>query len=87
MDVISMIVWLSLAAVPLAVLSAWLVGAGNRPLASLMLGRDEWRRSQTAWPIGVQEDDAVSWRFRDPGQPNSDSAPQTERLRPTVRVR
>jgi hypothetical protein len=87
MDMISMIVWLSLAAVPLAVLSAWLVGTGNRPLASLMLGRDEWRRSQTAWPIGVQEDDDVSWRFRDPGQPNVESEPETERLRPTLRVR
>jgi hypothetical protein len=87
MDMISVIVWLSLAAVPLAVLSAWLAGTGNRPLASLMLGRDEWRRSQTAWPIGVQEDDDVSWRFGDPAQPNAESEPKTERLRPTLRVR
>jgi hypothetical protein len=87
MDMIFMIVWLSLAAVPLAVLSAWLVGAGNRPLASLMLGRDEWRRSQTAWPIGVQEDDDVSWRFHDAGQPKADPEPKTERLRPTLHVR
>jgi hypothetical protein len=97
MDMIAMIVWLILAAVPLAVLSAWLVGAGNRPLASLMLGRDEWRRAQTAWPHGVQEDDDVTWRFRDPGHPPGEAGgpasgppsvmPATERLRPTVHVR
>jgi hypothetical protein len=97
MDMISMIVWLSLAAVPLAVASAWLAGAGNRPLATLMLGRDEWRRAQTAWPHGVQEDDNVSWHFRDPGQPPGESwgpasgprsvIPEMERVRPTLRVR
>jgi hypothetical protein len=95
MDMIWMIVWLSLAAVPLAVLSGWLVGPGSRPLATLMLGRDAWRRAEAAWPVGVQEDDDVSWHFGSAGKaPGSSGAPgppsikpETERIRPTLRVR
>jgi hypothetical protein len=95
MDMIWMIVWLSLAAVPLAVASGWLVGPGSRPLATLMLGRDAWRRSQAAWPVGVQEDDDVSWHFGGAGKAPvaSDASgppsiePETERVRPTLRVR
>ena len=95
MEMISVIVWLSLAAVPLAVLSGWLAGVGNRPLTALVLGRDAWRRSETAWPHGVQEEDEVSWRFGEAGSPpigsgESDppSAPlEVERVRPTLRVR
>jgi hypothetical protein len=95
MEMIWMIVGLSLAAVPLAVASGWLVGSGSRPLATLMLGRDAWRRSQTAWPVGVQEDDDVSWHFGGTGKAPvaSDASgppsiePETERVRPTLRVR
>jgi hypothetical protein len=95
MDMIWMIVWLSLAAVPLAVASGWLVGQGSRPLSTLMLGRDAWRRSQSAWPVGVQEDDDVSWHFGGPGRtPVSSNGseppsiePETERVRATLRVR
>ena len=95
MDVIWMMVWLSLPAVPFAVASGWLVGRGSRPLATLMLGRDAWRRSQTAWPVGVQEDDVVTWHFGGAGkaQASSDASgspsiePETERVRPTLRVR
>jgi hypothetical protein len=73
MDMISVIVWLSLAAVPLAVLSGWLAGAGNLPLAPLVLGRDAWRRSATAWPHGVQEDNEVTWRFVKANRPGAEA--------------
>jgi hypothetical protein len=101
MDIVSVIVWLSIAAIPLAVLPGWLAGAGNRPLATLVMGRDAWRRSEAAWPHGVQEDDQVTWQFREAGQtlgedrppdptdPSDRLAPalDVEPVRPTVRVR
>jgi hypothetical protein len=101
LDIVSVIAWLSIAAIPLAVLPGWLAGAGNRPLAALIMGRDGWRRSETAWPHGVQEDDEVTWQFRqvgrtlgddrppDPTDPSDRPAPalDVERVRPTLRVR
>jgi hypothetical protein len=99
MDMISVIFWLGLAAVPLAVLPGWLAGAGSQPLAALVLGREAWKRSATAWPRGVQEDDDVTWQFGDVAQsaeggdgPDSTTAPgaaplSVERVRPSLRVR
>jgi hypothetical protein len=95
MDLVSVIVWIGLAAAPFAVLSGWLAGSGNLPLTTLVLGRDAWRRSATAWPRGVQEDDEVTWRFGDtakpfaaPARPDPPSAPlEMERVRPILRVR
>jgi hypothetical protein len=95
MDIVSVIVWVGLAALPLAVLSGWLAGAGSQPLTALVLGREAWRRSATAWPLGVQEDDEVTWRFGDairtPADPDRAdppaAPPQVERVRPMLRVR
>jgi hypothetical protein len=92
---ISVIAWLSLAALPLAVLSGWLAGSGNRPLTALVVGREGWRRAETAWPHGVQEDDDVKWQFGGGGQETGGTAPPDapsaqlgiERVRPTLRVR
>jgi hypothetical protein len=98
MDVISVIAWLSIAAIPIAVLSGWLAGAGNRPLTALVMGRDGWRRSETAWPHGVQEDDEVTWQFTKVGRKLDEARPtdppdrpapalEVERVRPTLRIR
>jgi hypothetical protein len=95
MEMISVIAWVSLAALPLAVLSGWLAGSGNRPLTALVLGRDGWRRAETAWPHGVQEDDDVTWKFGQGGQEAGGTAPPdapsaqlgVERVRSTLRVR
>ncbi len=95
MDLISVIVWIGLAAVPIAVLSGWLAGAGNRPLTALVLGREGWRRSETAWPHGVQEDDDVTWQFAEPGRRLDEARPadppgptvSLERARPRLHLR
>jgi hypothetical protein len=93
---LSVIAWLGLAALPIAALSGWLAGTGSRPLTALVLGRDGWRRAETAWPHGVQEDDDVTWKFgHGGGQETGSTAPPdapsaqlgVERVRPTLRVR
>jgi hypothetical protein len=70
MDMISIIVWVGVAAVPLAVLSGWLIGPGQRPLGALIHGRDAWWRSTMPWPQGVQEEYDVRW-----GVPETDQSP------------
>lgn len=77
MDLISIILMGALAAVPLAVLSGWLIGPGERPLGGLINGREAWWRSTMPWPQGVQEDDDVRWRIPAREQLDPGSAAQS----------
>lgn len=67
MDMISAIVLLSLAAVPLAVLAGWFVGPGYSGLGSLVNrgDSDAWWRATMPLPQGIQEEDQVGWHVRD----------------------
>jgi hypothetical protein len=67
MNLILALVLLGLAATPLAVLLGWLDRRGSRPLGALLHGRDSegWWRATMPWPQGVQEDDEVTWTFRE----------------------
>ena len=58
-EVIVIVVGIGLAFAPVAALSGWLAGPGQRPLGALMHGRDTWWRSTMPWPQGVQEEDGV----------------------------
>lgn len=71
MDLIFALVLLGLAATPLALLSGWLAARGSRPLGSLVNGGDSetWWRSTMPWPVGVQEEDGLTWSFPDSRQP------------------
>lgn len=77
MDLITAFVLLGMAAAPLAVLSGWLAGRGSRPLGSLVNGGDSetWWRSTMPWPRGVQEEDDLTWSFRDTQPPPSRPSP------------
>ena len=44
-EVIVIVVGIGLAFAPVAALSGWLAGPGQRPLGALMHGRDTWWRS------------------------------------------
>jgi hypothetical protein len=92
MDLMFTIVLLSLAAAPLALLSGWLDRRESRPLGALVNGRDSesWWRATMPWPKGVQEEDELTWTFRDrqpPAAPPSkrwpgrDGADETDELR------
>jgi hypothetical protein len=67
MNLILALVLLSLAATPLALLLGWLDRRGSRELESLVNGRDSegWWRATMPWPRGVQEEDEVTWSFRE----------------------
>lgn len=67
MDLIFALVLLGLAATPLALLSGWLAARGSRPLGSLINSGDNetWWRSTMPWPVGVQEEDGLTWTFPD----------------------
>lgn len=80
MDLITALLLLSVAAAPLALLSGWLAGRGSRPLGSLVNGGDSetWWRATMPWPRGVQEEDDLTWSFRDT-QPTGN---QSSRSRP-----
>lgn len=71
MNVISALVLLGLAAMPLALLLGWLDRRGSRQLATLVNGRDSegWWRATMPWPTGVQEEDEVTWSFRSSQEP------------------
>jgi hypothetical protein len=70
-DLILALVLLSLAVAPLALLSGWLAGRGSRPLGALVNvgGSEGWWRSTMPWPRGVQEEDDLTWTFRESPQP------------------
>lgn len=98
MDMVSIILWVAVAAIPLAVLSGWLIGPGERPLGGLINGPDAWWRSTMPWPKGVQEEDDVRWRIPattllDPGSAAESmadlslGAPPTERVGSKVHLR
>jgi hypothetical protein len=93
MELISVLVWAALAALPLAVATGWLIGRGERELGALLQGRDTWWRSTMPWPRGVQEDDEVHWRLRRTGSREADprddpeGESSVERLNPEIRVR
>jgi len=76
MDVMLTIVLLSIAAAPLALLSGWFDRRGSQPLGALVNGRDSdgWWRATMPWPEGVQEDDDMTWNFRDNRQPAPSSS-------------
>lgn len=100
MDLITTLLLLSVAAAPLALLSGWLAGRGSRPLGSLVNGGDSetWWRSTMPWPRGVQEEDDLTWSFRDT-QPTANQSSRSKlgepdeirvepiHLRPQVRRR
>lgn len=100
MDLVTALVLLAAAAAPLAMLSGWLAGRGSRPLGSLVNGGDSetWWRSTMPWPRGVQEEDDLTWSFREkqpaatksfrppPDEPDEVRVEPTH-LRPTVRRR
>ncbi len=75
MNLILALVLLGLAATPLAILLGWLDRRGSRPLGALVHGRDSegWWRATMPWPRGVQEDDEVTWKFRESQQPTGRS--------------
>jgi hypothetical protein len=79
-DLITALLLLSVAAAPLALLSGWLAGRGSRPLGSLVNAGDSdtWWRSTMPWPRGVQEEDDLTWSFRD----TPPAATQSLRSRP-----
>jgi hypothetical protein len=79
-DLIFALVLLGLAATPLALLSAWLATRGSRPLGSLINGGDNqtWWRSTMPWPVGVQEEDGLTWSFPDSRQTTA-TAPRSKR--------
>ena len=85
-EVIVIVVGIGLAFAPVAALSGWLAGPGQRPLGALMHGRDTWWRSTMPWPQGVQEEDGVHWHVREPGGtttvPRDDGAPRRESRSP-----
>jgi len=91
-DLLAALVLISVAAAPLALLSGWLAGRGSRQLGSLVNGGDSetWWRSTMPWPRGVQEEDDLTWSFRDT-QPTPDQADEVKvepiLLRPRVRRR
>lgn len=100
MNLILALVLLSLAATPLAVLLGWLDRRGSRQLGSLVGGHDSegWWRATMPWPTGVQEEDGVTWSFREnlqPARETTRSEPddvnevrvQPTHLRPQVRRR
>jgi hypothetical protein len=95
MDLIFALALLSLAAMPLALLSGWFDRRESRPLGALVNGRDaeSWWRSTMPWPRGVQEEDDVTWSFRDrqPPGPRPDGPDEVWispiHLRPEVRRR
>lgn len=67
MEMISAIILISLAAVPLAVLAGWFVSPRHGELGSVVHGcdSDSWWRATMPWPHGVQEEDGVRWHLRD----------------------
>jgi hypothetical protein len=67
MEVIAAVVVIGLALGPIAAISGWLTGSGERPFGALMHGRDTWWRSTMPWPQGVQEEDSVHWHVRESG--------------------
>jgi len=71
MNLILAIVLVGLAATPLAILLGWLDRRGSRPLGALLHGRDSegWWRATMPWPRGVQEEDEVTWSFRESQPP------------------
>jgi hypothetical protein len=106
MDLISLLLWLGLAALavlPVAALSGWLVGPGQRSLGPLIQGHESWWRSTMPWPRGIQEEDGVAWHVAasppsavapGPSGPPSEEAAkpdechqETTRLEPSVRLR
>lgn len=87
MGLIDAIVPLTLAAVPIVLLSAWFVGRGDRGLESLTAGSSAggWWRSTMPLPHGVQEAVEVHWHFADreplpgaPAEPPEDAQPAIE---------
>jgi hypothetical protein len=76
-DLILALALLSLAVAPVALLSGWLAGRGSRPLGALVNagGSEGWWRLTMPWPRGVQEEDDLTWTFRESQQPAAPSRP------------
>lgn len=83
MNLILAIVLLGLAATPLAILLGWLDRRGSRPLGALLHGRDSeaWWRATMPWPRGVQEDDEVTWKFRESQPPAGRATDEADEVR------